>query len=130
MSDNNSGRDAVVTTGGWFLFMILLAIPVVNIIVILVEAFGSGSNRNKQGYCRALLIWFLLYVIGCILVYALCWGVLKTAAENFDVNIGSDHNVTEFLNQLDKKDGKTIVIEGDNSKLKVRHEANREEQAE
>lgn len=118
MSDNNSGRDAVVTTGGWFVFMILLAIPVVNIIVIIVEAFGSGSNRNKQGYCRALIIWFILNLIGVGLMYGLFFGVLKAASEKFDENVGSEQSVADIFKSIEEEGEKILLKEGDNSFLK------------
>ena len=145
MADSNSGRDAVVTTGGWFVFMILMAIPIVNVIVVLVEAFGSGSNRNKQGYCRALIIWFILYLIGTGLVCGLCWGALKVAAEKINSNIGSsegsehimlqiDENdkksLSDFLKQFEQKSDQKIKLDVDKTIFKVQQDSNVDEKAE
>ena len=84
MAENN--RDSVVTTGSWFLFLLVLAIPIVGFIIFLVEAFGSGSNRNKQGLCRAILIWWIIGVVFTIIVAILFGAGLSEALKDVDLN--------------------------------------------
>lgn len=52
-SDTNNEPMSV---GQWVATMLLLAIPLVNIILLFVWAFGSNVNTNKKNYCRAALI--------------------------------------------------------------------------
>ena len=59
MTDYN---DKPMTTGGWFLTMLLLSIPVVNIILYIVWACGVG-NRSRVTFCRASLLWLLVGVV-------------------------------------------------------------------
>ena len=56
----------VVDVGSWFWLILLFAIPIVNIIAIIVIACGNG-NRNVVNLCRAYLLWF---VVGVVLVVA------------------------------------------------------------
>jgi hypothetical protein len=52
-----------LTVGEWFVTMLVLAIPLVNIIMGLVWAFGSGGNINRRNYCRAALIWMAIAIV-------------------------------------------------------------------
>lgn len=67
-----------MTTGDWFITMLLLAIPLVNLILIIVWACGVG-NRNRVTYCRASILWF---VIGLVL-YVIFFVVLGLGAALF-----------------------------------------------
>lgn len=83
MAENN--RDSVVSTGRWLLFFILMCIPIVNIIVVLVEAFGHNSNRNIQSYCRALLLWMLLGIAMVVLTVVMFRAQVTKFIQNFDI---------------------------------------------
>jgi len=58
--------------GGWVLTVLLTFIPLVNIIYLLVLAFGAGSSIAKRNFARASLIWMvvgiILSVVGFILL--------------------------------------------------------------
>lgn len=53
----------------WLLAMIVMALPCINVVMILVWAF-SGENESRKNYFRALLIMFLFW--------AVLWGILMT----------------------------------------------------
>ena len=57
--DNRSAP--VISLGEWIITFIVLAIPLVNIIMLFVWGFSSGTNPSKQNFCKATLI-----------VYAVC----------------------------------------------------------
>ena len=70
------GKVAPVMSVGAFLgTMILLMIPLVNIILLFVWAFGSGTNPNKKNYCRATLIMILIGIVISILFSTLLVGL-------------------------------------------------------
>ena len=48
----SSDRDAPMSTGAWFLTLLVLAIPLVNVIMYLVWALGVG-NRNTLSFFAA-----------------------------------------------------------------------------
>jgi len=56
-STQNSQDVSVMTTGDWFVTQLILAIPLVNIIMLLVWGFSSSGNLNRRNFCRATLIW-------------------------------------------------------------------------
>jgi len=49
-----------MTVGDWMITMLILAIPVVNIIMYLVWAFGSSGNMSRKTYCQAGLLWMVI----------------------------------------------------------------------
>lgn len=57
--------------GSWVLLTFLMFIPLVNVIYLLVLAFGGGSSRAKTNFARASLIWWgvgvVLSIIGLVL---------------------------------------------------------------
>lgn len=60
-------EDYPMTVGDWMITMLVLAIPVVNIIMFFVWAFGSG-NTSRKTYCQASMLWMLI-LIGAALVF-------------------------------------------------------------
>jgi len=64
-----------LTVGDYIVMFILFCIPFVNIILLLVWAFGSNVNENKKNYCRAILILALIGIVLGILFGAVFAGV-------------------------------------------------------
>lgn len=46
-----------LTVNDWFITILVLALPVVNIVMYFYWAFAEGVNVNKRNFCRASLIW-------------------------------------------------------------------------
>jgi len=63
-------KKSVVTIGDWIITFILMAIPVVNIIMIFVWAFGSGAPESKANWAKAVLIWFLIGIVLVVLFWS------------------------------------------------------------
>lgn len=66
----------VMSLGDWIITFIILMIPIVNIVMLFVWAFSSGTNPNKANFCKAYLI---LALIG-IVVFFLFGGVAMMSA--------------------------------------------------
>jgi len=49
--------------GEWIITMLLMAIPVVNIVLMFMWAFGSNVNPSKKTYFQAMLIWIAVGVV-------------------------------------------------------------------
>lgn len=62
-------QERPMTTGGWMVTLLVLALPLVNIIMYLVWALGGG-DAGRRNFCRASILWFLiaLAVYGVFLV--------------------------------------------------------------
>lgn len=50
-----------VSMGEWMWTILLLCIPVVNFILLIVWAFGGGTKASKANYCKAQLLWMLIF---------------------------------------------------------------------
>ncbi|MDR2515623.1 MAG: hypothetical protein LBD02_10550 [Christensenellaceae bacterium] len=63
-----SNSYETVSLGEWIVTAILQCIPIVGFIMLLVWAFGSGAKPSKQNYARAMLIFWLVGAVLCILL--------------------------------------------------------------
>jgi len=50
-------RDRRISTGEWFLLMLFLSVPLLNILVVIVGALAWHGNATLRNYFRAALIW-------------------------------------------------------------------------
>lgn len=73
--DSIPGQAEQESLGGWILVVLLTLIPIVNIIYLLVLAFGTGPSVAKRNFARASLIWM---AVGIVITIVL--GILLAAA--------------------------------------------------
>ena len=66
MSENND----VVTTGNWIITYLIMCIPLINIIMLFVWAFGGGAQASKANWAKASLIRIVISIILAILLMA------------------------------------------------------------
>lgn len=76
--------------GSWVVVVLLTLIPLVNIIYLLVLAFGAGTSVAKRNFARASLIWMavgiaLSIVLG-ILIAVAGLSVFAELANNYLLN--------------------------------------------
>jgi len=65
----------IVSVKEWLLTMLIMIIPVVNIVMMFVFAFGEG-NPSKQNYFKAALIWAAIILAFYLLIVVLLFGTL------------------------------------------------------
>lgn len=59
----------VIKLGDWVVTLIIMIIPLVNLIMLFVWAFGDGTNPNKANWAKASLIIMLIsIVLGIVLM--------------------------------------------------------------
>jgi hypothetical protein len=46
-----------LTTGEWFVTLLILALPIVGLVMYFVWGFGTTGNVGRRNFCRAALIW-------------------------------------------------------------------------
>ena len=51
------------SVGSWMLTLFLMAIPVVNLVWLLMLVFGSGHSASKRNWAKAALIWMVISVV-------------------------------------------------------------------
>ncbi|MBC7088018.1 MAG: hypothetical protein H5T96_05955 [Tissierellales bacterium] len=70
--DNNQNvyqvKDDTVSVKEWLITMLILLIPVVNIVMTFVWAFGSNTKPSKANYFKASI---LFWIIGIVLYFVL-----------------------------------------------------------
>ncbi len=54
--------DQTISVGEWVLNLFLLSIPIVNIVMLCVWAFGSNTPTTKANFAKAGLIWLAIGV--------------------------------------------------------------------
>jgi len=65
-------KQAVVTVGDWIVTFILMVLPIVNIIMLFVWAFGGSTPVSKANWAKATLIVYLIIFI----LTAVFWGTI------------------------------------------------------
>jgi hypothetical protein len=77
MNDQQLSRvNREVGLGEWVITLFLTSIPLVNIIMLLVWAFGENTPPCKANYAKASLLWLVISVALVSLFYGALFGVL------------------------------------------------------
>lgn len=77
-------RDSTVSLGDWIITLIVLWIPIVGLIMMFVWGFSSGTNQNKQNFCRAALILSAILLVLYIIFFAVFGAALFSAANSMN----------------------------------------------
>lgn len=75
MDNNYYNNEEVMSVGSWVGVLIVLAIPLVNIIMYLVWAFSTNTNRNLSNFCKATLLLGLIG-FGIAFLFSACTSAL------------------------------------------------------
>ena len=74
------GRPAEpVSTGDWFLTMLIMVIPLVNLIMLFVWAFGGGAKASKSNWAKASLIWMLISIVLTVVFWGAIIGLVAAS---------------------------------------------------
>jgi hypothetical protein len=68
----------VISFKEWMLTILLLAIPIVNIIMLFVWAFGGNANPSKANYAKASLIWVVIGIVLSIIFSTIIGALIAT----------------------------------------------------
>lgn len=55
-------ESTTIKTTDWIITFIILMIPIVNIIMLFVWAFGSGTEPSKANFAKASLVFFAISI--------------------------------------------------------------------
>lgn len=69
-----------VTVGNWILSYLLISLPVVNLIMLLVWAFGGSTPISKSNWAKASLIWMLIGIAFYGLMFLVLGATIASAA--------------------------------------------------
>jgi len=79
----DSELEEPVSFGDWMLSILLMTIPCVNIVMIFVWAFGSGTKKSKANYFRAMLVWTLIWTVLTIIMMIGIGGMIAALSESY-----------------------------------------------
>lgn len=66
-----------VGMGDWFFSIFLAAVPILNLICLLVWSFGRNTKPSKRSWARAKLIWVVLGYILFLLMFVFYLGMIS-----------------------------------------------------
>ncbi len=69
--NSNKPVEQPIPVGDWVLNILILAIPLVNIIMLFVWAFGSDTPTTKANWAKAHLIWIAIAFLLTFLFFAI-----------------------------------------------------------
>ena len=73
-----AGPESADSVGSWVLALFLFFIPIVNLVYLLVLAFGSGGSATKKNWAKAGLIWLAIGLVLSVIAYSLLGAALWT----------------------------------------------------
>ncbi len=69
-------ENRVVSVGDWMATSIIMIIPLVNLIMLFVWAFGNGTPASKANWAKAALIWMLIGIVIYAVIFAVAGSIL------------------------------------------------------
>ena len=67
-----------MTVGNWIVTMLLMLIPIANIVLVFLWAFGSEVNPSKKTYFQAQLIFAIIGIVLSIIIAVTSFAVFAT----------------------------------------------------
>ena len=99
MNEVNNQEYQPMTVGQWVVTFILCAIPIVNIIMIIVWAVSGTTHPSKKTWAKArLLLMAIWMLLGCFLIAPLVWWFLADSSENY---YGEDYGEDYYEYKID-----------------------------
>lgn len=56
----DNANNVPISVGDWMLTYLLMCIPVVNLVLLCIWAFGGAAPPSKANWAKASLIWLLI----------------------------------------------------------------------
>ncbi|WP_281889801.1 hypothetical protein [Paenibacillus sp. YYML68] len=75
-------QSSTISVKDWMITMLILMIPLVNLIMLFVWAFGGGASPSKANFAKANLIWAAIGITLYILVFIVFGAALLGNLEN------------------------------------------------
>ncbi|MEG0803817.1 MAG: hypothetical protein RSF90_02555, partial [Pygmaiobacter sp.] len=60
--------DAPLSMGQFMLMQLSLAVPVLNLVLLMIWSFGANTNTNRKNWARSSLIWIGISMAAMILL--------------------------------------------------------------
>lgn len=64
-----------ISFGEWFLTLLIAAVPILNIVMLFIWAFGENTHPCKANWAKASLAWLAVAVVFYIVVLGVILGI-------------------------------------------------------
>jgi hypothetical protein len=75
-------QATVVTTREWVITYLIMIIPIVNIVMLFIWAFGTEENPNKANWAKARLIWMAIGLAFAMVLWFTIIGAMFAAYQS------------------------------------------------
>lgn len=82
METLETSRKETLSIGDWLITLIISAIPLVNLIMLFVWSFSSGTHPSKANWAKATLILIAIVIILYIIFFAIFGATIFGLMEN------------------------------------------------
>lgn len=69
-------NSPVIGIGEWVITLLIMAIPLVNIVMLLVWGFSRETNPSKANWAKAALIWMAIGIVLYLLLFSTIMAVI------------------------------------------------------
>ena len=76
-------NQSVVSILDWILTFIIMILPIINIVMLFVWAFGGNASESKANWAKARLIMWLIGIVVAVFVWSIFAAALISAFSNF-----------------------------------------------
>lgn len=76
-------NDSVISMGDWVVTLLLTFIPIVNIIMLCIWAFGSDTPISKKNFAKAQLIFLAIGIVLSILLGGTIIALIAASAGSY-----------------------------------------------
>ena len=76
-------NQSVVSILDWILTFIIMVLPIINIVMLFVWAFGGNAPESKANWAKARLLMWLIGVIAAIFFWSILAAAIMSVLGNF-----------------------------------------------
>lgn len=92
-----------ITVGGYLIMFLIMCIPVVNLVVLLLWAFGKNGNVNRRNFSRAALVYIAIGIVLSISAVLFFVGIFANAVQ-YQQYRRYDHYGNPYMNDWEYYD--------------------------
>ena len=82
-SGYNRQQSDVISVGDWMITLFIMIIPLINIIMLFVWAFGGGPKISKAKWAKAVLLWLLVKIVIIVIILVVFGDALLSGLSEF-----------------------------------------------
>lgn len=96
----SNSKYAPITTKGYLGIIFLMCIPILGQLLTLIWAFGGCRKVNKRNFARAIVMFSLVAVILCVILYFVFMALFADALKSLQLNSSDPFSLLQELNNL------------------------------